>query len=126
MIRWVIDASALVDLLVVKQPLHTLRESLRFERCVTPEVMDLDAAALLARLVADDALPEAEAVQVLRDVRVAPVQRFPHRPLLSRAWRFRDQVGSYGAAYLALSDILGVPVLTSDPQLKEAYYTTSS
>lgn len=122
MIRWVIDASALVDALVVAQPKATLRAALRYERCVTPEVMDLDATALLSRLVAGGDLSEAEAVQVLRDVRAAPVQRFPHRLLLSRAWAYRTHPDPYGAAYLALADILGVPLLTSSPRLESAGY----
>lgn len=122
MIRWVIDASALVDLLVVERPRGALREAIRFDRCVTPAIMDLDAAAVLSRLVTGGDLPEAEAAQVLCDVRAAPVQRFPHGPLLSRAWRFRERVGVHHAAYLALAHILGVSLLTSDPRLEEAFH----
>ena len=122
MIRWVLDASAMVDLPVVEQPLGTLREALRFDRCVTPAVMDLDAAALLSRLVSRGDLPDAEAVQILRDVRAAPVQRFPHGPLMTRAWDLRKRTGLHGAAYVALADVLGVPLLTSDPRLKDAWH----
>lgn len=114
MIRWVLDASALLELMVVEQPDPSLRDAFRFDRCVTPEVMDLDAADVLSRLVARGDLPAAEAVQVLRDVRAAPVQRFPHRPLLTRVWGYREHLPPYGAAYVALAGILGVPLLTSD------------
>jgi predicted nucleic acid-binding protein len=120
-IRWVIDASALVDLMVVARPAQQLRVAFRYDRRVTPEIMDLDAAALLSRLVDRGELPEREARQVLRDVGAAPVQRFPHGPLLPRVWPLRGHTSVYGAAYLALAEILGVSLLTSDSRLEEAY-----
>lgn len=125
MIRWVIDASALVDLMVVEKPRGTLREALRFDRCVTPAIMDLDAADLLSRLVTRGDVQEPEAAQVLRDIRAAPVQRFSHGSLLSRAWSLRGWAGAHAAAYLALADILGVPLLTSDSRLQDAWYASS-
>ena len=40
--------------------------------------------------------------------------------LLRRGWELRDTVTSYDAAYVALAEILGVALLTTDARLSRA------
>ena len=46
--------------------------------------------------------------------------RHAHRPLLPRCWELRDNVTPYDAAYVALAEALGVPLLTADARLANA------
>lgn len=49
------------------------------------------------------------------------ITRFTHRPLLGRVWKLRDSVATYDAAYIALAETLGVPLLTCDARLGRAH-----
>jgi predicted nucleic acid-binding protein len=40
--------------------------------------------------------------------------------LLRRCWELRDNVKTYDAAYIALAEALGVPLLTADARLANA------
>jgi predicted nucleic acid-binding protein len=69
-----------------------LRAELRYERAVA-------AIDLLERLRCD---------------------RYPHGILLRRSWELRDELTVYDAAYVALAERLGVPLLTLDVRLARA------
>ena len=61
------------------------------------------------------AVPEA-----LRHLANLPVRRMPLAPLLQRMWALRDNVTAYDAAYVALAEQLGAPLLTCDGKLAAA------
>jgi predicted nucleic acid-binding protein len=106
-------------------------------------VEDVRRAAVVARLVAGDALyapahVDAEVVSAvrglarsnptvervapaaLRHLAVLPLQRVPLAPLLSRMWELRADVTAYDAAYVALAEGLAAPVITCDAKLAAA------
>lgn len=48
--------------------------------------------------------------------------RYPHTgPLGERAWQLRDRLSFYDALYVALAELLGVPLLTADARLSRAH-----
>lgn len=53
----------------------------------------------------------------LSSLRRLRLRRYPHEPLLGRIWELRDNLTVSDAAYVALSEHLGVPLLTSDLRL---------
>ena len=57
------------------------------------------------------------AIERLQGLRV---DRHAHPPLLPRCWELRDNVTPYDAAYVALAEALGVPLLTADARLANA------
>jgi predicted nucleic acid-binding protein len=48
------------------------------------------------------------------------MERVPHTALLARAWQLRDNVTVYDASYVALAELLSVPLITADAKLAGA------
>ena len=116
----VIDTSALIEVLTSATPDPALRRRVALCDLAAPELIDLESVNVLRRLVRHGKLAEGEAGQVLDDIMQAPVARCPHRPLVRRIWDLRGSVGSYDAAYVALAEQLGVPLITCDAKLAGA------
>ena len=53
-------------------------------------------------------------MEVLPD---APIVRVPHRPLIERIWELRHTITAYDASYVALAELLDVPLVTCDAKL---------
>ncbi|HUI72335.1 MAG TPA: type II toxin-antitoxin system VapC family toxin, partial [Spirochaetia bacterium] len=49
-----------------------------------------------------------------------PLIRYPHDFLLARIWELRDNLTAYDAAYVALAEALGTPLVTRDRRLASA------
>lgn len=118
----VVDASAVLELL-----LRTPRADRLSERLLDPEVplhaphvLDREVAQVIRRYWRAAELTEdraGEAVAGFGDLRI---HRHPHEPLLSRAWELRHNLTAYYAAYVALAEALGGPLLTRDGRLASA------
>ena len=99
----VIDASALIDLL------------LGYSTCVddlhAPHLIDLEVLSALRRIQAPE--PFADFVDL-------PIERYPHTILVPRIWGLRRNFTPYDAVYVALAEGLDSPLLTSDKRLAGA------
>lgn len=49
-----------------------------------------------------------------------PVELHDHRPLLGRILELRNRLTAYDAAYVALAELLGAPLMTADGPLARA------
>jgi predicted nucleic acid-binding protein len=113
----VIDTSALVDVFMRRDHDTPLQRRVLTASLAAPELIDVEAANVLRRLAHQGLLPDEDAGSILTDVAQAPITRAPHRPLLARIWELRHSIRSYDAAYIALAEILDVPLITSDAKL---------
>jgi predicted nucleic acid-binding protein len=93
------------------------RSRLLDERLFAPELLDLEVAAVWRRAVGAGRMTEHRARQALADLAVLPLARAPHASLMSRIWELRDNLTIYDAAYVALAEGLGAPLLTADRKL---------
>ncbi len=50
----------------------------------------------------------------LRDTQLV---RYPHTPLMERIWDLKNSLTAYDAAYVALAEALGAPLVTLDARL---------
>ncbi len=114
----VVDASVLVVALGDDGSAGMLaRKRLAGERLTAPELIDLEVVSVLRRQVACGRFPPARARQAIADLRMMPLLRSPHAPLLERCWELRENVTVYDAAYVALAEVLGAVLLTADQRL---------
>jgi len=82
-----------------------------------PELIDLEVVSVLRRQLSAGGLDARRAQLALDDLRELPMQRAPHRPLLTRCWELRDNLTPYDAAYFALAEALESLFLTADAHL---------
>jgi predicted nucleic acid-binding protein len=97
-----------------------VRARLRGERLAAPQVIDLEVASAWRRLVTTGNLHERRAALALADLDVMRIERAAHRPLVARCWELRHDLTIYDAAYVALAELMQVPLLTGDQRLADA------
>ena len=111
----VTDASVLVPALADDGPAGSrVRDRLRHEELVAPEILDIEFVSVLRRLVRVRQLSAGRALQALHELRASSLHRQTHRPLLGRIWDLRDNLSAYDAAYVAMAEELGAVLLTFD------------
>ena len=118
----VLDASAAVDWLVQTAAAQRI-ESLIFSRnhsLHAPELLDLEVAQVLRRLVREGALSASRAEAAIQDLLDLRIVRYPHSVLLPRIWQLRHNLSAYDAAYVVLAEKLGATLLTRDARLASA------
>jgi len=117
----VIDASAVVDLLVGSQKASAIRSALAKEAVLhAPEMLDPEVLSTLRRHRArGECSPEVadQAVVELGELRIV---RHRHGPFRSHIWRLRGRCSAYDGCYVALADSLGASLLTTDARLGRA------
>lgn len=117
MAQFVIDSSALLELFTGASPDPRLRRRALTQTAGAPELVDIEVANGLRRMVVRGLLSSSVALAVFRDIRDTPVSRAPHCSLLERIWELRDSITPYDAAYVALAEHLAVPLVTCDGRL---------
>ena len=85
-----------------------------------PELVDLEVTSVLRRALRSRALDARRAALAMDDLIALPLYRAPHRPLLARCLELRDSLTVYDAAYVALAERLGAPLVTADARLAAA------
>lgn len=118
----VLDASAAVDWLLqtpaglrIETRIYSRHESLH-----SPHLLDLEVAQVLRRLVRDGTISARRGDEALHDLIALRIFRYPHAALLGRIWHHRHNLSAYDAAYIALAEGLGAPLLTRDTHLSAA------
>ena len=116
----VVDASVLVELLLLRPGSPLIRSALAEQEAVAPQHLDAELLSALRGLVRRGDVMEARARLALRRITTAAIERFPLAPLLGEAWTMRDNLSSYDALYVALARRLECSLLTADARLAGA------
>ena len=116
----VIDASALVELLLRRERAPAILQVVGDTSMVAPDVINPEVLWALRRRERDGELLAVRARQAVQDLLDAPVRRLSTLPLLPTVWQLRANVTSYDACYVALARDLGCSLVTADRKLSRA------
>jgi predicted nucleic acid-binding protein len=85
-----------------------------------PAHLDADVVSALRGLARVNTKVARAATAALTHLAGFPIRRMPLAPLLERMWQLRANVTPYDAAYVALAERLGAPLVTCDAKLTTA------
>ncbi len=120
--RAVLDASALVDVLVERLPrAHAEAFALGYDDgLIAPPLLWSEATSALHRLAAHGSLDSTMARELHALLESSPIARHEPAGLRDRAWEIADEMGwsrTYDAEYCALAELEAIPLVTSDARL---------
>lgn len=115
----VIDAGALLELLLRTLRAESVQRAIDDRQLVAPAVIDAEVLSALRGLERTRAVTAARAALAIVDLRLAPLERYPLEPLLDRAWSLRNQLNPYDGLYVALAVELDCPLVTTDDRIPD-------
>jgi predicted nucleic acid-binding protein len=111
----VVDASAMVAALTDPgQEGSEIVSTVIASDLVAPHFIDLEVAQALRRY---ERQGHSGAAAALRRFRLGAIRRFEHGAFLPRIWELRHNLTAYDAAYVALAEKTGFPLVTADRKL---------
>jgi predicted nucleic acid-binding protein len=116
----VIDASALVELLLRSTIGERVERAIGDAELLAPDVANPEVAQSLRGLERGGKLTDARASRAIARLAQSEIARVPTRVLLREMWSMRANLSSYDACYVALARALDCPLLTLDGPLTRA------
>lgn len=116
----VVDASALIEVLLDVGQAAKVREAMRGAELVAPDVINHEVLSVLRRHERSGALSAERGTLAVRRLAQANIKRLATLALAETVWSLRENVSIGDAAYVALARRMGWPLLTVDDRLRRA------
>ena len=118
----VVDASAVVEILLKNALGQRVRERIldTGEELHAPHLIDIEVLHVLRRYNLSGAMPVDRVEAAISIFQGLLIERHSHEVVLHRIWELRSNLTAYDAAYVALAELLGVPLVTTDKRLAKA------
>jgi predicted nucleic acid-binding protein len=117
----VVDTSAVIGVLAGQPRIARLVDRVINDGDLhAPHLIDVEFQHALRRLVVAGAINDDRAADARMDFADLTIVRYPHVSLADRMWELRHNVTAYDAAFLALAEALGAPLVTCDTRLARA------
>lgn len=87
---------------------------------MAPALLPFECANVIRRHELGSVISADQAAQAHADLLDLPIQLWPYEVLAVRVWQLRATMTSYDAAYVALAETLGAPLITLDGRLRRA------
>jgi len=91
-----------------------------------PHSVDLEFLQALRRLLRQGFVSEDRAADACVQFAELSLTRYPHEALADRIWELRHNLTAYDAAFVALAEALGVPLVTCDAAIAKAPATRAA
>jgi predicted nucleic acid-binding protein len=113
----IVDASAMVDLLLGTRRARAIQGRLRGNELHVPAHFDAEVFSAIGRLERGGHLKPTDAQERIQRLSAAPLERHRLAPLLSGAWQRRHNLRLVDTLYVELADRIGAPIITVDAGL---------
>jgi predicted nucleic acid-binding protein len=91
-----------------------------------PTLLPFECANVITRAELSGTVSGEQAAQAHADLLDLAIELWPYDALATRAWELRPDLSSYDAAYVALAEVLAIPLLTLDRRILRAPGITCS
>ncbi|OZB82555.1 type II toxin-antitoxin system VapC family toxin [Microbacterium sp. 13-71-7] len=116
----VVDASTVVELLVVHGFTPRPLDRLVGETLIAPDILPVEIASALRGLNLGGHLDNRDLDVAGNDLLRLPIDLHPTLPLIPRVLALRSNFSTYDASYVALAEAFRCPLLTLDRRLAKA------
>ena len=117
----VIDASVLADALCGAGPTaDAARKAIRDRRWAAPEHLRIETFSVIRGRTLGGRLSASEGERAVRRLGEVAVRTLSCSLMLDRMWQLRHNLSAYDAAYVAVAELLAVPLITGDRRLAAA------
>jgi predicted nucleic acid-binding protein len=115
-----IDASAVVELLMVSDRAAAIEHAIEDARLVAPDSINLEVLQALRGLERSGKITQTRTQEMVTNFVGMPLVRLPTFGLLASTWSLRGNLSAYDACYVALTRRLEAQLITCDRRLSRA------
>jgi predicted nucleic acid-binding protein len=116
----IIDASAVVELLLIGERANAVELAIRNVHLAAPDSINPEVLNTVRGLERSGQIDGERATEMVDDFSNAPITRMPTLDLTPDIWGLRRNLTAYDACYVALTRKLGAELITGDRRLARA------